>query len=332
MHLIIQIPCLNEAETLPQTLADLPREIPGIDCIEYLVIDDGSTDGTVEVARKCGAHHVLSLGSNRGLATAFRLGLDHALAHGADIVVNTDGDNQYCGADIGKLVEPIVQGRADLVVGCRPIIAHPEFGLVKKLLQLCGSWVLRLISKTSVRDAPSGFRAFSREACLRIFLYSSFSYCMETLIQAGINGLRVASVDIRVNPKTRDSRLFSSVPQYLWKTGSTMISMFILYRPSRLFMTLATLFGLAALGLAARFTWFVYISQHPDPTRTYLPSVILMAVFALAAFLMASVSILAELSRTQRRLTEETLYQTKLAAITASGGTKRGVKNASDRT
>ena len=314
MKLFIQIPCLNEEDTLPQTLADLPREIPGITSIEYLVIDDGSTDRTVEVAQECGAHHVLSLGGNRGLATAFRLGVDYALTHGSDIVVNTDGDNQYNGADITLLVQPVIEGKADIVVGSRPIVDHPEFGFTKKFLQLAGSWMLRLISKTTVRDAPSGFRAFSREACLRIFLYTKFSYCMETLIQAGNNGLRVSSVDIRVNPKTRDSRLFSSVPQYLLKTGSTMVSMFILYRPSRLFVTLSILAAIPAFTLATRFIYLVYLAENADPKRTYLPSLLVMAVLALTSFLLLIVSILAELSRSQRRLTEETLYQSRLAA------------------
>lgn len=314
MKLFIQIPCLNEEDTLPQTLADLPREIPGIDSIEYLIIDDGSTDRTVEVAKQCGAHHVLSLGSNRGLATAFRLGVDYALSHGADILVNTDGDNQYQGADIHLLVAPVLKDQADIVVGSRPIVDHPEFGFLKKFLQLSGSWVLRLISKTTVRDAPSGFRAFSRESCMRIFLYTKFSYCMETLIQAGNNGLRVASVDIRVNPKTRDSRLFSSVPQYLWKTGSTMVSMFILYRPSRLFVSLALLFGSGALVLAGRFVYLVYLIENADPQRTYIPSLLIMTVLALCSFILLVVTIIAELSRTQRRLTEETLYQARLSA------------------
>ena len=318
MRLFIQIPCLNEEETLPQTLADLPREIPGIATIEYLVIDDGSTDRTIEVARECGAHHVLSLGSNRGLATAFRLGVDYALRHGADIVVNTDGDNQYCGADIAKLVEPVINQKADIVVGSRPIMDHPEFGIFKKALQLAGSWVLRFISRTTVRDAPSGFRAFSREACLRIFLYTRFSYCMETLIQAGNNGLRILSVDIRVNPKTRDSRLFKSIPQYIWKTGSTMVSMFILYRPSRLFITIAVALFTSSFILGIRFIYLVYLLPAPEPGRTYLPSVILLAILAFAGFLMVAVAILAELSRTQRRLTEETLYQARLATLAQS--------------
>ncbi len=312
MRLFIQIPCLNEEQTLPETLAALPREIPGIESIEYLVIDDGSTDRTAQVAKECGAHHLLSLGSNRGLATAFRLGIDYALAHGADIVVNTDGDNQYQGADIPLLVQPVLEGKADIVVGSRPIVNHPEFGVFKKLLQLAGSWMLRLISKTTVRDAPSGFRAFSREACLRIFLHTRFSYCMETLIQAGNNGLRVASVDIRINPRTRDSRLFGSLFQYLWKTGSAMIWMFILYRPSRLFITLAAILGTGALLLGLRFVWLVYFTANHDPGRTHLPSLLVMAILALSSFLLIVVAILAELSRSQRRLAEEALYQVRL--------------------
>ena len=320
MYLIIQIPCLNEESTLAATLADLPRSIDGIARVEYLVIDDGSTDRTVEVARACGAHHVLSLGSNRGLATAFRLGVDHALRLGADIVVNTDGDNQYVGADIARLVQPVLAGKADIVVGCRPIANHPEFGVVKKMLQFAGSAVLKVISKTSVRDAPSGFRAFSREACLRMFLYSRFSYCMETLIQAGNNGLRVESVDIRVNPKTRESRLFRSIPEYLWKTSATMMSMFILYRPNVLFLAAAAPMLAGALALGVRFLYLVYLATDTNPARTYLPSLVLLAVLALGGFLMVTVAILAELSRSQRRLAEEILYHERASAIAGGSG------------
>lgn len=309
--LFIQIPCLNEEETLPQTLADLPREIEGIASIEYLVIDDGSSDRTIEVARECGAHHVLRLGSNRGLATAFRMGVDYALAHGADIVVNTDGDNQYCGADIEKLVQPVINGTSDLVVGCRPITDHPGFSPFKKLLQLLGSATLRSISKTTVRDAPSGFRAFSRETCQRIFLYSKFSYCMETLIQAGNNGLRISSVDIRINPKTRDSRLFKSIPQYIWKTGITMVSMYVLYRPGRFFMSLSVPFLLGAAVLGIRFLTLVYWLAPQDSTRTHLPSLILLAILSTFGLALIIAGIFAELIRSQRRLTEETLYQAK---------------------
>ncbi len=314
MLLFIQIPCLNEENTLPRVIADLPKGIPGIDKIEILVIDDGSTDRTVEVAGKCGVQHILSLGSNRGLATAFRLGVDYALTHGADIIVNTDGDNQYHGADIALLVRSILSGTADIVVGGRPIVDHPEFGFVKKFLQRVGSWVLRLISKTTVRDAPSGFRAFSRESCLRIFTYTRFSHCMETLIQAGNNGLRVASVDIRVNPKTRDSRLFSSIPEYLWKTGFNLVLLFILYRPSRLFISLAILFGFPALFLSARFIYLVYVVEGINYNRSHIPSLLVMTILCLTSFLLLIVTILAELFRSQRRLSEEILYQTRLAA------------------
>ncbi|MCP3965720.1 MAG: glycosyltransferase family 2 protein [Lentisphaerae bacterium] len=212
MKLIIQIPCFNEENTLAETIADLPKNIPGIDKIEVMVVDDGCTDGTVSVAKSLGVDHIVRLGTNRGLATAFWRGIEHAMDHGADILVNTDADNQYCGADIAKLVQPVIEDEADMVVGCRPIAKHPEFKFLKKMLQLFGSWTLRKISKTNVRDAASGFRAFSREMCQRIFIHSRFSYCMETLIQAGNSGCRVASVDIRVNPKTRESRLFKNIP------------------------------------------------------------------------------------------------------------------------
>ena len=306
MKLFIQIPCLNEEATLPQTLADLPTHIDGIDEIEVMVVDDGSTDRTVDVAREHGVKHVVSHGSNRGLAAAFSSGRDYALAHGADILVNTDANNQYCGADIGKLVGPILANRADIVVGCRPILTHKEFSPFKKFLQLCGSWALRRISKTTVRDAPSGFRAFSRNALSRIFLHSRFSYCMETLIQAGTTGMRVSSVDIRVNPKTRDSRLFKSIPQYLRKTGGTMLSMFVLYRPGAFFSLLSVPFFLLATILGVRFLLLVY--AFPDPTRTHLPSLILLAISAFAGLLCLLLAVLGSLLGANRRLAEEQIY------------------------
>ena len=306
MKLIIQIPCFNEAATLPATIGDLPKSIPGIDVIEYLVIDDGSTDNTVQVAQACGVHHVVSLGSNRGLAAAFTRGVETALKLGADVVVNTDADNQYCGEDIPKLLPAILDNQADIVVGCRPIVDHPEFSPLKKLLQRTGSSGLRWISKTTVRDAASGFRAFSREACLRLFIYSRFSYCMESLIQAGNIGLRVSSVDIRVNPKTRESRLFKSIPEYIRKSGGTMLSMFVLYRPGRFFASIGAFFLAVAFALGIRFVYLIYFSQHPG--RTYLPSLILLAVCAMTGFLMIMLGILGELIRFQRRVNEENMY------------------------
>lgn len=307
MNLMIQVPCFNEEATLAATLADLPRSLPGINRIEILVIDDGSTDRTVEVAREKGVHHILSLGSNRGLARAFAAGVEYALAAGADIVVNTDADNQYRGEDIARLLPPILENRADIVVGCRPIEDHPEFSPIKKRLQKAGSWTLRQISRTSVRDAASGFRAFSCHALQRLFIYSTFSYCMETLIQAGNSGLRVASVDIRVNPSTRASRLFRNIPHYLYRSGMTMATMFMIYRPGAFFASLASVFLAGAFLLGFRFLVLVYI--YPEPGRTYLPSLILLAVFASAGFLSLILGVIGELIKYQRRLSEEILYR-----------------------
>jgi glycosyltransferase involved in cell wall biosynthesis len=328
MKLVIQIPCFNEQQTLPQTIRDLPKSIPGIDQIEILVVDDGSTDRTVEVARLCGAHHILSLGTNRGLGRAFAAGLEKAVLLHADIVVNTDGDNQYVGADIAKLVEPILQHQADMVVGCRPIINHPEFSPLKKALQLLGSWTLRLLSKTSVRDAASGFRAFSKEACKRLIIYSRFSYCMETLIQAGNSHLRVDSVDIRVNSTARQSRLFKSLPEYLWKSGSTMVTMFIHYRPSLFFGLLSAVNFAGAAILGLRFVYLVYFTRMTlAEHRTYLPSLILLAVLAIFGAGLATLAIVANLLRGNRRLIEEILYQLRRQAAASSSSVPASPQN-----
>jgi glycosyltransferase involved in cell wall biosynthesis len=320
MKLVIQIPSFNEEENLPQTIRDLPKAIPGIDEIVILVVDDGSTDRTAEVARASGAHEVLSLETNRGLARAFALGLERAVALGADIVVNTDADNQYRGEGIARLVEPILQSRADLVVGCRPIVDHPEFGMVKKALQLLGSWALRAISRTTVQDAASGFRAFSRESCLRLYIHSRFSYCMESLIQAGNSRLRVASVDIQVNPKTRASRLFKSIPEYLWKSGSTIVAMFVLYRPGRFFGLLASVCLAGALALGLRFIYLIYLNPSEEPSKVYhIPSLILLALLALSGTMLMALGIIGELVRAQRSLTEETLYQLRRQSVPPAG-------------
>jgi glycosyltransferase involved in cell wall biosynthesis len=309
MKLIIQIPCFNEEQTLPQTVRDLPRSIPGIDQIEFLVVDDGSTDRTVAVARELGVHHVLSLGRNCGLARAFTAGLHEALAQGADIIVNTDGDNQYAGADIARLVQPVLEQHADMVIGCRPIDGHPEFGPLKKFLQKLGSSVLRSLSNTTVRDAASGFRAFTRSTAQRLFVHSRFSYCMETLIQAGNLRLHIASVDVSVNRKTRNSRLFKSLPEYLWKSGATMAAMFVHYRPSRFFGTLSAVCFGGALALGLRFVYLVYLSPEVDPRRTYVPSLILLALLAAFGAGLALLAVLSELIRSQSRLLEEVLFE-----------------------
>jgi glycosyltransferase involved in cell wall biosynthesis len=308
MKLIIQIPCFNEEATLPAVIRDLPREVPGFAAVEYLVIDDGSSDRTAQVAKELGVHHVLQLGSNRGLATAFSRGIEYALANGADVVVNTDGDNQYRATDIPALTVPLLEGRADIVVGCRPIMAHPEFGWVKKILQGLGSFTLRKLSRTNVRDAASGFRAFSRETCQRLFVASSFSYCMETLIQAGNSGLRVASVDVAINPKTRDSRLFRSIPEYVYKSGRTMVSMFLLYRPGLFFTLIASVFLAFSFLLGVRFIYLTYFEADPDSARTYVPSLILLAVSALTGVFFLGLAVIGELLKSMRKIQQEQMF------------------------
>ncbi len=304
MKLIIQIPCLNEEATLPAVIRDLPRTVPGIDVVEYLVIDDGSTDRTAEVARALGVEHILSLGTRRGLARTYSMGLEYALNQGADIIVNTDGDNQYQGADVPKLVQPILAGRADMVVGCRPILDHPEFSLAKKGLQMLGSWVLRNLSKTQVRDAASGFRAVSRHTAMQLFIHSSFSYCMETLIQAGEARLRVVSVDIGVNQSTRQSRLFDSIPEYLWKSGSTILLMYALFRPSSLFCAMGGVLLSVATALALRFAYLIYFTEALSEGRTHIPSLIAAAILFISGAGMLCMAVIAELMRKNRRLLE----------------------------
>jgi len=307
VKLVIQIPCLNEEATLPLTIADLPRSIPGIESIEVQVIDDGSTDRTIDVARRLGVRHIVQLGAHRGLATAFSAGIRNALALGADIVVNTDGDNQYCGADIPRLVAPILEGQADVVVGSRPIVDHEEFRLAKKVLQLVGSWLLRLISRTNVRDAASGFRAFSRHACSRLFVHSRFSHCMETLIQAGNSGLRVESVDVRVNDRTRASRLFRSIPRYVALQAATMVAMALLYRPFAFFSSLAAPCFFAAALLGIRYVYLKFYVFPADPSRTFVPSLILVAVLAVLGTGLLLAALVSSLFVAQRRLIEAVL-------------------------
>jgi len=312
LKLIIQIPCLNEEATLESVVDDLPKKIDGINSIEYLVIDDGSTDNTVQVAKSLGVHHIEELGTNRGLARAFEAGVERALKEGADIIVNTDGDNQYCGDGVVSLVEPIRDNKADMVIGCRPIINHPEFSGIKKFLQLLGSYVLRRLSKTTVKDAASGFRAISRETALKMIVHTNFSYTMETLIQAGVNGSRVLSRDIKVKPKTRESRLYSSLTSYLKKSTFTMLSMALYYRPSVIFNSAGFLLLLSSLFIGGRFLYLVYFINSPDPERTYLPSLILLAVLSIGAFILFLLGFLGELISKQRRLTETILKEIKL--------------------
>jgi glycosyltransferase involved in cell wall biosynthesis len=256
MKLIIQIPCFDEEQTLPDTLRDLPREVSGIDTVEWLVIDDGSTDRTVEVARAGGVDHIVRLTNNRGLAAGFQAGLDACLKLGADVIVNTDADNQYVGADIPKLVAPILEGTADMVVGDRETDRIEHFSPVKKLLQRWGSAVVRRASDTNVPDTTSGFRAYNREAALQIQVVSKFTYTLESIIQAGKMLVAVDHVSIRTNPKTRESRLFPSTAAYVRRNGVSIFRIYALYEPLRLFMAAAAITALVGLVIWARFLWY----------------------------------------------------------------------------
>ncbi|HSF94410.1 MAG TPA: glycosyltransferase family 2 protein [Thermohalobaculum sp.] len=254
--LIIQIPCFNEAGQLPATLAELPREVPGFDKVEWLVIDDGSSDGTAQVARDNGVDHVVRHGSNRGLATAFMTGLEAGLRRGADVIVNTDADNQYDSSCIPDLVAPVVAGKAQMVIGARPILDHDSFSPLKKALQVLGSWVVRKASRTDVPDAPSGFRAISRSLAMRLYVFNSHTYTLETIIQAGRLNEPVTSVPVRVNPATRESRLIKSVLGYILRSGLTIIRIFVLYRPLQFFSGVAVIIALPGLWAYGRFFLF----------------------------------------------------------------------------
>lgn len=303
MKLIIQIPCYNEANYLPLTLNDLPKEIKGIDKIEILVIDDGSSDGTAEVAKKKGVHHVVRFKKHRGLAAAFSAGLEACLLNGADIIVNTDADNQYNGADIPKLINPILRGEADIVIGDRQTQNLPHFSWAKKKLQKWGSSLVKVLSKTNVPDAPSGFRAVSREAAFKLNIISDFSYTLETLIQAGNIGLAVKSVPIRTNEKTRDSRLFTNMFSFLKQSGSTIFRTYTIHKPLKIFFLFSLIFFIPGFILGARFLYFFY-SGH---SGGHIQSLILSAILLVASFLLAVVAILSDLIASNRKLIEETL-------------------------
>jgi glycosyltransferase involved in cell wall biosynthesis len=315
--LVIQIPCLNEEASLPVTLADLPRTLPGVDAIEWLVIDDGSTDRTGDVARALGVHRVLRFPARRGLARAFEAGLREALAMGADVIVNTDADNQYVGADIVKLVEPILAGRADMVVGARPIEAIQHFSPLKKSLQRLGSGVVRALSATDVVDATSGFRAYSRDAALRLTIVTGFTYTLETLIQASHKNIVIAHVPIRVNAKLRESRLFRGVGSYVTRSLGTMIRVYLLYRPLRFFLSLAALFGVGAVALFVRF--LVLFFTTPGQTG-HVQSLVVAGVLAMIGALFVAMGVLADLTAMNRRVLEEILVNTRLQQLNPGAG------------
>lgn len=314
MKLIIQIPCFNEEETLPVTLADLPRAIPGVDRIEVLVIDDGSSDRTREVAAAHGVHHIVGFAGNRGLARAFQLGVDSCLARGADIIVNTDADNQYCGADIPKLVAPILEGKADIVVGDRETQNISHFSPLKKFLQKQGSQVVGQLAGADVPDATSGFRAFSRAAALELNITSDFSYTLETLLQAGRKRLAVAHVPIRTNGVLRPSRLFRSMPQFIKRSGGTMVRVYTTYQPLKVFLTAAVVCMLPAIVLFIRFLHHYFTTTGGGRIQ----SLIIALAFTVCAAFLATVGVMADMVNTNRRLLEEILRRSR--DVQADGG------------
>lgn len=305
MKLIIQIPCFNEAAQLPDTITALPKNISGVDEIETLVIDDGSTDNTAAVAGELGVSYVLPLPGHQGLAKAFKSGIEACLRYGADIIVNTDADNQYRADDIEKLVRPILNGQADIVIGARPISSMSNFSRSKKFLQKFGSFVVRALSNTTIVDATSGFRAYSRASALRMNVLSSYTYTLETIVQAGQKGLRIVSVPVGVNPVTRPSRLVKSNWNYVWRSLITLIRVFVIYRPLRFFMPPALALFLIGVIVDVRFAWFYYHGGGAG----HIQSLILGAVFTLLGALIMLMAVLADLLSVNRRLLEDVQYR-----------------------
>jgi glycosyltransferase involved in cell wall biosynthesis len=307
MKLIVQIPCYNEENTLPITVRDVPRTIEGIDAVEILVIDDGSTDRTFEVARELGVDHILKFNKNKGLARAFTAGLDVSLKFGADIIVNTDGDNQYRGEDIPKLVKPILDGKADIAVGNRQVDGIKHFSFTKKTFQKVGSWVVRRLSETNIADTPSGFRAYSRDAALRLNIVSPFSYTLETIIQAGKKHLKIVDVPVRTNKPLRKSRLFSSIPDYIKRSAVTIIRMYTMFQPLRVFFYIGiSLFFLGSLGVL-RFLYFYFTQGGAG----HIQSLVLSGVLIILGFMLLMIGLVADIISFNRRLIEDTLYRVR---------------------
>jgi glycosyltransferase involved in cell wall biosynthesis len=307
MKLIIQIPCFNEAEQLPRTLAELPREVEGFDRVEWLVIDDGSTDETIAVARSYGVDHLVRLTNNKGLAAAFQAGIDTALKLGADVIVNTDADNQYYGPDVARLVGPIVEGRADMVVGDREVTGIEHFSPLKKTLQRLGSWVVRQASGTTVPDTTSGFRAYNREAAIGILVVSKFTYTLETIIQAGKLLVAIDHVPIRTNPKTRESRLFPSMGSYVRRNALSIFRIYAQYEPLRIFWSLALLMGVASLAV-----WIRFLVAYADGSgKGHVQSLILGAVLFIAAVVLWALGVIGDLLAAQRVMTQRTFERVR---------------------
>jgi len=314
VKLIIQIPCYNEESTLPATLLDLPRALPGIDVIEYLVVDDGCVDRTVQVAQTFGVQHIIRHAQNRGLAAAFVSGLDAALAAGADIIVNTDADNQYCGEDVASLVQPILDGRADIVIGDRGVANLQNFTAIKRGLQRLGSWVVERTAGIPVPDATSGFRAFSRTAALYLTVLSDYTYTLETLIQAGARRMTVMFVPVRVNPQTRQSRLIRNVPSFLSISAVSIFRFYTMYRPLRVFTTIGATLIVAGLLPGLR---FLFLLIRGGSSGGHTQSLILVAVLVIVGFQVCMIGLIAELVRLNRKMIEEALYRVRALELAA---------------
>ncbi|MEO8076943.1 MAG: glycosyltransferase family 2 protein [Acidobacteriota bacterium] len=308
--LIIQLPCLNEAATLPATLADLPRSVPGIDVIEVLVVDDGSRDGTADVARQHGVDHVVRLRRNKGLAAAFMAGIDASLKAGADFIVNTDADNQYAGHEIAKLLGPLLRGEADIVIGDRNVGAVQHMSWRKRQLQRLGSWVVRQVSNTTVPDTTSGFRAYTREAALRMTIVSEFSYTLESIIQAGKKRMAIAHVPVATNARTRDSRLFDNLFSYIKRSSATIVRIYTMYEPLKVFTYIGLLVFGAGFALSLRFLYHYFTETGIGPER-YLQSLIASAVLMIVGFQVLVIGLLADVISANRKLLEDLLYRVR---------------------
>jgi glycosyltransferase involved in cell wall biosynthesis len=312
MKLIIQIPCNNEAKTLPVTLKDLPKSIKGIDKIETLIINDGSTDDTEKVARSLDVNHIVNLPRRRGLAYAFKTGLDKAVELGADIIVNTDGDNQYKGEYIHKLVEPITEGRSDIVIGCRDMASIKHFSFIKKCLQKLGSYVVRKLSNSDIPDATSGFRAYSKDAAMRINVFSSYTYTLETIIQAGRTGIAIVCVPIMTNEKLRESRLMRSIPSYIARSIVTIIRIYLLYEPLKFFSRIGILIMSVSMLIGARYAYFFMFGVKKGG---HLQSLLLGAVLFITGFMIIMIGLLADTISANRKINEDILYRLRKKEI-----------------